>query len=337
MVPTPGTKAWLDQVTEDILEPERPVIDPHHHLWPARGLSPAYLLEDLWNDTGSGHKIVKTVFLECGASYRKTGPEHLKPVGETEFVAGYAMQSAAAGLGNAVIAGIVGHADLTRGDMLDEVLDAHEVAGRGLFRGIRHSGARHPHPEEADIAGTAPPGLFLDEGFQAGMRRLGARGYVFDSWLYHFQLQDFCALAKSAPETTIILDHFGTPLGTKSFRDQREAIFLQWQADIAALAECPNVYAKLGGLAMPDNGFGWDQAAKPATSDELVRAQKRHYLHTIECFGVRRCMFESNFPVDKASISYAVLWNAFKKMTASFSEDEKRALFHDTAAKVYRL
>ena len=337
MAPTPGTTAWLDQVTEDILEPERPIIDPHHHLWSGNANFPDYLLADLWNDTGSGHKIVKTVFLECGASYRNTGPGHLNPVGETEFVAGIALQSAAAGPGKAVIAGMVSHADLTLGAALDEVLDAHEVAGRGIFRGIRHSGARHPHPEEADIAGTAPPGLFLDKGFQAGVRRLGARGLVYEGWLYHFQLRDFCTLAKAAPETTIILDHFGTPLGTQSFRDQREAIFEQWQADIAALAQCPNVYAKLGGMAMPDNGFGWDQAAKPATSDEFVRAQQRHYLHTIACFGAQRCMFESNFPVDKASISYAVLWNAFKKMAASFSEGEKRALFHDTAAQVYRI
>ena len=141
----------------------------------------------------------------------------------------------------------------------------------------------------------------------------------------------------AAPDTTIILDHFGTPLGTQSFREQREAIFAQWQVDIAKLAECPNVYAKLGGLAMPDNGFGWHEAAQPATSDELVHAQKRYYLHTIECFGVDRCMFESNFPVDKLSISYAVLWNAFKKMVAGFSEAEKQALFYGTAARVYRL
>ena len=336
---TPGTRAWYAQVTEDIIDPERPIVDPHHHLWSGWGskITPDYLLEDLWGDTESGHKIEKTVFIECGASYRKTGPDHLKPVDETEFVADIAVQSATAGSAKAVIAGIVSHADLTLGDVLDEVLEAHEAAGKGLFRGIRHAGAHHPHPEEAFIAGWSAPGLFLDEAFQAGVRLLGQRGYTYESWHFHTQLRDFCALAKAAPETTIILDHFGTPLGTKSFRDQREAIFQQWQADIVTLAECPNVYAKLGGLAMPDNGFGWHEAAKPATSDELVAAQKRYYLYTIECFGVNRCLFESNFPVDKLSISYAVLWNAFKKMVADFSEDEKHALFYGTAAKVYRL
>jgi predicted TIM-barrel fold metal-dependent hydrolase len=302
MEQNPGTEAWYAQVVEEIIEPERCIIDPHHHLWSAwegtRVKKSDYLLEDFWGDTESGHKIEKTVFIECHESYRETGPDHLKPVGETEFVADIAMQSAVDGSGKAVVGGIVSHADLTLGDALDEVLEAHEAAGKGLFRGIRHAGAHHPHPEEAFIPGWYPQGLFLDEAFQAGVQRLGQHGYTYESWHYHFQLRDFYALARAVPETTIILDHFGTPLGTKSFRDQREAIFQQWQADIVTLAECPNVYAKLGGLAMPDNGFGWHEAAKPATSDELVAAQKRYYLHTIECFGVNRCMFESNFPVD---------------------------------------
>lgn len=259
MKPVPGTKAWYAQVTEDILEPERPIVDPHHHLWFGReapDYRPDYLSEDLWADTDSGHNIKKTVFLECGTRYRTTGPEPLKPVGETEFVADIAAQSAAARPARAVIAGIVAHADLTLGGALDEVLDAHEAAGKGLFRGIRHAGAHHPHPKEAYIAGRYPAGLFLNEAFQAGVRHLGRRGYTYESWHYHTQLRDFYTLARAAPETTIILDHFGTPLGTESFRDQREAIFQQWRVDIAWLAACPNVYAKLGGLAMPDNGFG---------------------------------------------------------------------------------
>jgi L-fuconolactonase len=340
MKPLPGTKAWYAQVTEDILEPQRPIIDPHHHLWYERDSPnhmPDYLLADLWADTGSGHKIEKTVFIECGSCYRRTGPEHLKPVGETEFVARIAAQTTAEQPARAVIAGIVAHADLTGGENLDEVLDAHEAAGKGRFRGIRHAGAHHPQPKEAHILGAYPEGLFLDEAFQAGVRHLGRRGYTYESWHYHTQLRDFTTLARAAPETTIILDHFSIPLGTQSFRDQREAIYQQWRVEIARLAECPNVYAKLGGMAMPDNGYGWDQADRPATSDELVAAQKRYYLHTIEVFGVKRCMFESNFPVDRQSISYAVLWNAFKKMAADFSEDEKTALFYGTAAKVYRL
>ena len=326
---------WLARHDEPVLEPDRVIIDPHHHLWDRAGSRSFF--HDYLDDVASGHGIRASVFIECGASYSDTGPDHLKPVGETEFVADIAVQSATADSANAVIAGIVSYADLTLGNALNEVLDAHEVAGKGLIRGVRHAGAHHPHPEEAFIPGRYPPELFLDEGFQAGVRLLGKRGYTYESWHYHTQLRDFYALAKAAPETTIILDHFGTPLGTKSFRDQREAIFQQWQADIVKLAECPNVYAKLGGLAMPDNGFGWHEAAKPATSDELVAAHKRYYLHTIESFGVDRCMFESNFPIDKLSISYAVLWNAFKQMVGGFSEEEKNALFCDTASRVYRL
>jgi len=336
MNPAPGTEAWYAQVQEEIIEPEMPIIDPHHHLLFGKGI-PDYFLRDLWSDTDSGHNILKTVFIECGVSYHETGPDHLKPVGETQFAADIAAQSALAAPHKAVISGIVSHADLTLGAVLEEVLDAHELASQGLLRGIRHAGAHHPHPEEAIILGRNPPGLFLDEAFQAGVRFLGRRGYTYESWHYHTQLGDFYALAKAAPGTTIILDHFGTPLGTQSFRDHREAIFQQWKVDILKLAELPNVYAKLGGLAMPDNGFGWHEAAKPATSDQLVTAQKRYYLHTIECFGVNRCMFESNFPVDKLSISYAVLWNAFKKMVAGFSDGEKHMLFYGTADKVYRL
>ncbi len=337
---TPHTQAWLDQVTEPIIDPERPMIDPHHHLWRANRWTHGapYLLDDLWADTQSGHAIHKTVFVQCSSSYRTTGPEHLRPVGETEFVTAIAEASEAHGADRAVIAGIVSHADLTLDPaLLDEVLAAHEEAGRGRFRGIRHAGAHHPNPAEAYGPGLNPPDLFLREEFQAGVRHLGQRGYTYESWHYHMQLKAFTALAQAAPETTIILDHLGTPLGTQSYAAQRESIFAEWQKDIAALAACPNVHAKLGGLAMPDNGFGWHEANRPATSDELVAAQARYFHHMIDCFGAERCMFESNFPVDKLSISYAVLWNAFKKIAADYSASEKDALFYNTAAKVYRI
>ena len=340
MNPAPQTPAWHAQVVEEIIDPNRPIIDPHHHLWTGNRWTNGapYLLADLWADTESGHNIRKTVFVQCSASYRTDGPEHLKPIGETEFVAAQAMQSAQADGDKAVIAGIVSHADLRLDKaVLDEVLDAHEAAGQGLFRGIRHAGSRHPQPETAYGPGTNPLGLFIDPAFQAGVRHLGRRDYTYESWHYHFQLADFRALAQAAPDTTIILDHFGIPLGHGEYAAQREEIFQQWQKDMAALAECPNVYAKLGGLAMPDNGFGWHEAARPATSDELVAAQKRYYLHTIECFGPERCMFESNFPVDKLSIGYPIVWNAFKKMAADFSEAEKDALFYGTAATVYKI
>lgn len=336
----PHNADWLAQVTEEIIDPVQPIIDPHHHLWHANRWTHGapYLLNELWADTESGHNIRKTVFVQCSSSYRTDGPEHLKPVGETEFVAAIAEQSIQQNGSKAVIAGIVSHADLTLSTaMLDEVLDAHEAAGCGRFRGIRHAGARHPNPAEAYGPGLNTADLFLREDFQAGVRHLGERGYTYESWHYHMQLQDFATLARSAPETTIILDHFGTPLGTHSYASQREEIFAAWQKDMTTLAQCPNVYAKLGGLAMPDNGFGWHEADRPATSDEFVAAQKRYYLHAIDAFGPERCMFESNFPVDRLSISYPVLWNALKKIVADFTPSEKDALFYGTAAKVYRV
>ncbi len=337
MAAAPGrTAAWLEQVEEEIVEPERRIVDPHHHLWdrPDRG---SYLLEDLWADTGSGHNIEKTVFVECGASYRDDGPDHLRPVGETEFVAEIAAASAKGKSARATIAGIVAHADLTRRDAVEEVLHAHEQAGRGLFRGIRHAGARDPHPEQLMIAGRAPEGLYASDAFREGMRVLGGLGLTYDTWHYHHQNAAFADLARAVPETTMILDHFGTPLGVGRYRDRREEIFEAWKADIAEIARCPNVFAKLGGLAMPDNGFGWHERDLPPTSDEFSEAQRAYYLHTIGCFGPERCMLESNFPVDKLSVAYHVLWNGLKKIVDEFSDDEKDAMFYGTAARIYRL
>jgi predicted TIM-barrel fold metal-dependent hydrolase len=329
----PGSDEWLAQVSESIIDPERPIVDPHHHLWDWRqGFR--YVLEDLWADTGSGHNVVKTVFVECRASYRTDGPEHLKPVGETVFVETIASESRS-GEG-AEIAAIVARADL-QNPLLDEVLDAHEEAGKGLFRGIRHSGARDPHTEVLSIPGAGPEGLYASDEFRQGMARLGERGYTYDTWHYHHQNPDFRDLAAAVPGTTMILDHFGTPLGVGPYADQREEIFARWRDDIAAIAECPNVVAKLGGLAMPDNGFGWNTRALPPSSDEFVEAQARYYHHTIECFGADRCMFESNFPVDRLSLSYHVLWNGLKKIAAKYSQEDQAALFCGTASRVYKL
>ena len=336
--PTPGSTAWLAQVAEPALDPEQPIIDPHHHLWrgdPARLVEP-YLLAQLWADTGSGHRIEKTVFVECRASWRREGPEHLRPVGETEFVQGVARASREGG-GGAVIAGIVAHADLRLPEAtLREVLSAHEHAAQGLFRGIRHSGACDPHPQALSIPGRAPPGLYADPDFRRGVALLGRLGLSYDTWHFHHQNAAFAELARAVPDTTLVLDHFGTPLGVGPYAGQQDAIFGAWQRDIEALAHCPNVVAKIGGLAMPDNGFGWHETGAPS-SDEFVAAQARYYLHTIECFGPERCMFESNFPVDRFSLSYGVLWNGLKKIAAPFSASERDAMFFGTAARIYRL
>ena len=324
---------WLAQVVEKIVDPAREIVDPHHHLWGRESWT--YELAELWADTGSGHNVVQTVFLECGSEYLKEGPEHLRCVGETNYVADIAAASAG-DQQQATIAAIVARADLHHPE-LDRVLDAHEAAGKGLFRGIRHAGARDPHPEALTIPGSAPEALYADADFRRGVQRLGERGYSYDTWHYHHQNQDFCALARAVPETTMILDHFGTPLGVGVYAGKREEIFSSWQKDIEAIAKCPNVVAKLGGLAMPDNGFGWHTRDLPPTSDEFVEAQTRYYEHTIACFGAQRCMFESNFPVDRMSISYHVLWNGLKKIASGYSETEQTALFSGTARRVYKI
>ena len=334
-MPTPNTEEWYAAVREEIVDPGRPIIDTHHHLWETTSMWGTYVLKDLWADTESGHNIEKTVFIDCRSGYRQDGPEHLKPVGETEFVASVAAESAKRE-GAATIAGIVSHADMLLGEAVEEVLLAHEEAGHGLFRGIRHAG---PHDTTGTLtnAGRGRPCPYGEEDFRSGVRTLGRLGYTYDTWHFFHQNPDYLALARAVPETTMILDHFGTPLGVGAYAGKQEEIFAQWQDDVAAIAECPNVMAKLGGLAMPDNGFGWEKRELPPTSDEFVAAQRPFYLHTIECFGPERCMFESNFPVDRLSISYHVMWNGMKKIVADFSEDEKHAMFYGTAARVYRL
>ena len=332
--PQPGTSEWRALVQEPIIDPDRVIVDPHHHLWHF-AFGSRYLLDALWADTSSGHNVTKTVYLECGSFYRDDGPDHLRPVGETEAVREIA-ETSDAGNGQAVISAIVGRADLALPE-LDEVLDAHEAAGGGLFRGIRHAGSFAREPDALVIKGRAPEGLYADANFRRGVKRLGERGYTYDTWHYHYQNPDYAELARAVPDTIMVLDHFGTPLGVGPYASQREEIFAQWKKDIAEIAACPNVVAKLGGLAMPDNGFGWHTAAAPPDSQTFADAQRRYYLHTIDVFGPERCMFESNFPVDRLSISYPVLWNGMKRIVSEFNDAEQDAMFSGTASRVYRL
>lgn len=324
---------WLNQVREDVIDPEREIVDPHHHLWPKGPLT--YELENLHADTGDGHNVVATVFMECGAAYREDGPEHLRCVGETEFVTAAAERSDKMP-GKARIAAIIAHADLRRAD-LDETLDAHVAAAKGRFRGVRQAGSRDESGSPLRIPGGAPKGLYADPDFRRGVARLGERGLTYDTWMFHHQLKDYAALARAVPGTTMILDHFGTPLGVGTYAGKRDEIFAKWKDDVAEVAACPNVHAKIGGMAMPDNGYGWDSRDKPPTSDEFVEAQAKWYHHTIKVFGPERCMFESNFPVDRLSIGYRVLWNGLKKIAADYPEAANTAMFSATARKVYKL
>ena len=326
----PGSQEWLDQVDEHVVEPNLPIVDPHHHLWPSGGALP-YGLHELEFDTSSGHRVENTIFMECGASYATDGPANFAPVGETRFVAEVSAKDP-----QHLIAAIVGHVDL-RLENRDDVIDAHIEAGKGLFRGVRDALARADFPDGLLIPGHAPKDLYKDPQFVAGVKRLGERGLTYDSWHYHYQNREFLSLAQSAPETTMVLDHFGTPLLGHHFAGQEDSIFEQWKKDINDIAACPNVVAKVGGIAMPDNGIGWTEAARPPTSDEYAARVGKFYTHIIEAFGAERCMLESNFPIDRFSVSYRVLWNACKKLTVQYSASERAALFAGTARRVYKL
>ena len=332
-------QAWLDQVQEQAIDPLRSIVDAHHHLWEDFGLG-RYLLDDFWNDTGSGHNIVRSVFVECGVGYYQDGPDYLKPVGETTFAAGIADNSRGGRQGQPEVSGIVSYADLRLPEeQLSELLAAHAEAGKGLFRGIRQALARNPEgarlstPEEIQ----GPAGLYADPAFRRGVAHLGSRGLTYESWHYHTQLNEFLELARAVPDTVMILDHLGHPLGVDRWSGRRDEVYDQWCRDIAAIAGCENTVIKLGGMAMPDNGFGWHEAARPPTSDEFADAQGSWYRHALECFGAARCMFESNFPMDRMSVSYQVYWNGVKKIVAGSSESEKTALFSGTANRIYSL
>lgn len=316
------------------------IVDPHHHLWSRPDIGD-YLLADLHADTDQTPAVSQTVFVECGAGYRTDGPEHMKVVGETEFVAAIADASDAAE-GKATIAGIVSHADLALPiDQLDEVFEAHEAAAGGRFRGIRDalSSAAAAGPDvPLLIPGGAAPDKAADPDFRRGVAHLGERGLTYDTWHYHVQCDAFLDLARNVPQTTMVLDHFATPLGVGPFEGRHDEIFDVWKNDMIELAKCENVVLKLGGLAMPDNGFGWhlDPANRPDV-DTFVAAQQRWYHHAIETFGPERCMFESNFPVDKFCLDYGTYWDAMAVMAERYAVDEQAAMFAGTARRIYRL
>ena len=329
----PVRPEWLALHNEPILEPDLAIIDPHHHLWDRP--ENRYLLDDVLADTGAGHKVFATVFMECGAMYRSDGPAAMAPLGETEFVNRIAEASAA---GPCRIAeGIVGHADLLAGDAAGAVLDAHLQLAPARFKGIRQSSVYHADPQARASLATPPPGMLLDTQFRRGFACLAARGLSFDAWMYHTQLGELADLADAFPATTMVLNHVGGPLGIGPYAGRRAEVFGEWKAAIRDLARRDNVVVKLGGLGM--RMFGFDFAARdvPPDSQALVRAWGPYVAECIDAFGPARAMFESNFPVDKGTCSYAVMWNAFKRMAASFGADEKNALFRDTAARVYRL
>jgi len=327
---------WLAQHTEAIIDPARPIVDPHHHLWDRGGLR--YMFEDMADDVASGHNILATVYVDCRSMYRASGPEAFRPVGEVEFANGVAAMAASGAYGKTLIcAGIVSHVSMMLGDSAKAVLEAEIAAGNGRFRGIRHSSAWDADPNVAHMYATRPKGLLLDSTFRKGFACLAPLGLSFDAWLFHPQLSDFVDLARAFPDTRICLDHCGGPVGTGNYAGRREEIFPIWKASIQEAAKCPNVVVKLGGLAMCLLGYDFHLRPEPPTSEEAAAAWRPYVETCIEAFGPNRCMFESNFPPDKGQCSYQVIFNAFKRIAAQYSEAEKTALFSKTATDFYRL
>jgi predicted TIM-barrel fold metal-dependent hydrolase len=341
-VPAPQTSnlpirpEWLSQWREEILEPDLAIVDPHHHLWDRPGWR--YLLDELLDDLNTGHRIVATVFLQCRSMHRADGPESLRPVGETEFVNGVAAMSASGTYGpTKVCAGIVGYADLTLGGAVQAVLEAHIRAGGDRFRGIRHISAWDADPSVLNPSNPAPRGLLGDPRFREGFARLAPLGLSFDAWLYHPQIDELADLAGAFADTRIVLNHVAGPLGIGAYAGRRDQVFADWSASIRRLAERQNVSVKLGGMGMRINGFDFHTGARPPSSEALAAAWRPYVETCLELFSPGRCMFESNFPVDKGSYGYAAYWNACKRLASGLSADDKASLFSRTAARVYRL
>jgi L-fuconolactonase len=325
-----------ESIVEDVIEPDLPICDPHHHLWDFP--NSRYLLPELLADCESGHKVESTVFVECGSFYRAAGPDGMKFVGETEFVGGVAAMAASGRYGPVMACeGIVGRADLAMGAAVAEVLEAHVRAGNGRFKGIRHAGAYDPSPDIRRSHTDPPPGLYALPAFREGFARLAPLGLSFEAWQFHTQVGEVAALADAFPGTQIMLDHVGGPLGIGPYEGRRDEVFALWRRDIQDLARRPNVYVKLGGLGMATLGFGFHRRDVLPGSEELAAAW-RPYLETcIEAFGPTRGTFESNFPVDRVSCDYRTLWNALKRVAAGASAPEKALLFKETARRFYRL
>ena len=336
-----GDDDWLALTPEPALEPEIPICDPHHHFWDFRTeRSPydRYLLHELAADINSGHNVRSTVFVEARAMYRSDGPEELRPVGEVEFVQGLAAASASGlyGPGRAAAA-IVGHANLNLGEGVEPVLEALRAASPNRFRGIRHSVTWDPHPELENTAAHKGEGQLASNNFRAGARVLARMGMSLEGWMWSPQMPELADFAKAVPDLTIILNHIGGLMRIGPYANRDDEVLAKWRSGIAAVAGCPNINMKLGGIGMPIMGFDWHTRSKPIGSEELAESMAPFMNYCIEQFGPDRCMFESNFPVDKISFSYNVMYNAFKRLSKGYSATERAAMFHDTAARVYRI
>jgi L-fuconolactonase len=331
----PPDPSWLARAREEVIDPTLPIIDAHHHLWEEGGH--AYLLDELAEDLACGHNVVATVLVQAGYSYRSSGPDEFRSAGETEAVTKVAKEAAQRGIDARLCAAIVAFADLTLGDRLEDVLDEHRRVADGRLRGIRHSVSYDSNFPDGIVLRPAQRYLLANPAYREGLKRLVANDLSYDAMLYHQQLPELADMARAVPDLRIMLDHYGTPIGVGPYRDQQKERFRDWRRDMVELAQCPNVHVKLGGLGMIITGAEWHERPAPPSSEELAESWRPWFETAIELFGAERCVFESNFPVDKAMYDYVTLWNAFKRLAAGASQSERAALFHDNAARFYRI
>jgi predicted TIM-barrel fold metal-dependent hydrolase len=324
---------WLATLQEDVLEPELPIIDPHHHLWVRNGYT--YLLPEFAADLASGHNIVATVFAECHSMYRKDGVEEQRSLGETEFVRGQAAMSDSGEFGTTRACEVMfGNVDLTLGGAVEPLLEQHMEASGGRFRGIRISSGWHPDDRIHNVA--EQPGLLIDPRVNEAVAVVNRMGLSLDCWLYHPQLDEVAQLADAHPELTIILNHVGSPILGGPYRGKTDEVFQKWAAAIARVGKRENVFIKLGALPIRMPSFEGDRSLPP-DSEEVANAWRPWMETCIDAFGTGRSMYESNFPVQKRWCSYQVCWNAFKRISAGASAAEKADLFFGTAARAYRI
>ncbi len=326
---------WLAATIEEPVDPLEEIVDPHHHLWDWP--TGTYLLPELHQDTGAGHNVTQTVFVECGAGYRDQGPEYLRPVGEIEFVGQQAELSA--DTDGAEIAGIVGFADLTRGNSVEEVLAAQDAEGGGKFRGIRHANAWDRSDQIRESHTKPPPELLAHDDFREGFTKLGEMGFSFDAWMFHPQVEELVDLVAAVPGTPVVLDHLGGPLGIGPYAGARNEVRSTLRPALEALAQHEQVMVKVGGIGMSIYGVGLNRLPVAPTSEHVANLWSEDIRHCVDTFGPERCMFESNFPVDKQGCSYTVLFNAFQRIAdeAGWSASERAELFSGSARRFYRL
>ena len=329
---------------EEILFPALPIIDTQHHLVdrvsdkiaPVLGLR-RFLIDDYVDYLGTRHNVVASIAVEGRSMYRTGGPAEMRSVGETEFLNGQAAMAASGLYGRCLVgAGIIANVDFRLGEKIGALIDAHRAAAPQRLRGFRQSALWDADPSILGDIFDGGEHLYRQDAFVEGFRHFARTDFSFEAFVLAPQLPDVVHLARLFPDTQIILNHSGQPIGVGAHSGRLGEEYPQWRRDMAALAACENVSVKLGGLGSYLMGLDSFRSDPPATSDRMATDWAPYVEVAIELFGARRCMFESNRPTDDTG-TFDSLCNAYKKMTAGCSADERAEIFAGTALRIYRL